>query len=181
MKTMDKLSDAAIRNAKARESTRKMSDGGGLYVAVMPNGSKLWRMAYRFDGKQKLLSFGTYPQVSLKDARDHREEAKKLLANGADPGEVKKEQKAAQRATRYYTFEVVAREWIEVHRKKFPASAPRQWSNLERHVFASLGSMPVYKTCYPPARCRSRPLPPQGHVARNGRSAPRAPARRIGC
>ena len=82
-----KLSDAAVRNAKANGKVQKLSDGGGLYLHVTATGSKLWRMAYRFEGKQKLLSFGAYPAVSLKDARHRRDDARESLAKGIDPGE----------------------------------------------------------------------------------------------
>lgn len=84
-----KLSDAAVRNAKANGKVQKLSDGGGLYLHVTATGSKLWRMAYRFEGKQKLLSFGAYPAVSLKDARHRRDDARESLAKGIDPGEEK--------------------------------------------------------------------------------------------
>jgi hypothetical protein len=74
------LTDTHIRNLKATDKVQKLSDGGGLYLHCAPTGGKLWRMAYRFNGKQKLLSFGAYPAVSLKDARAWRDEAKELLA-----------------------------------------------------------------------------------------------------
>lgn len=80
-----KLSDAAVRNAKANGKVQKLSDGGGLYLHVTATGSKLWRMAYRFEGKQKLLSFGAYPAVSLKDARHRRDDARESLAKGIVP------------------------------------------------------------------------------------------------
>ena len=79
-----KLSDASVRTAKANGKVQKLSDGGGLYLHVTEKGSKLWRMAYRFEGKSKLLSFGGFPADSLKDARARREEAKGLLARGID-------------------------------------------------------------------------------------------------
>ena len=82
-----KLSDAAVRNARANGKVQKLSDGGGLYLHVTATGSKLWRLAYRFEGQQKLLSFGAYPAVSLKDARHRRDEANELLARGIDPGD----------------------------------------------------------------------------------------------
>ena len=93
-----KLSDVAVRNAKANGKVQKLSDGGGLYLHVTATGSKLWRLAYRFEGKQKLLSFGAYPAVSLKDARHRRDEAKELLAKGLDPGAEKKQAREAVRA-----------------------------------------------------------------------------------
>ena len=110
-----KLSDAAVRNARANGKVQKLSDGGGLYLHVTATGSKLWRLAYRFEGKQKLLSFGAYPAVSLKDARHRRDEAKELLARGIDPGEEKKqarEEKLAKEREERDTFEFVAREWF---------------------------------------------------------------------
>ena len=79
------LNDTAIRNAKADIKQKKLYDSGGLYLLVTPNEGKWWRFKYRFGGKEKLLSFGTYPQVSLKDARDDRDNAKKLLRNHIDP------------------------------------------------------------------------------------------------
>jgi len=90
-----KLSDAAVRNAKPNGKVQKLFDGGGLYLHVTATGSKLWRMAYRFEGKQKLLSFGAYPAVSLKDARHRRDDARELLAKGIDPGAEKKQAREA--------------------------------------------------------------------------------------
>ena len=99
-----KLSDATVRNAKANGNVQKLSDGWGLYLHVTAKGSRLWRMAYRFEGKQKLLSFGAYPAVSLKDARQRRDAARELLAKGIDPGEEKKQAKEAMRALEEMKF-----------------------------------------------------------------------------
>ena len=90
-----KLTDVFLRGLKAGDSVQKHADGGGLYLHVSPTGGKLWRMAYRFDGRQKTLSLGAYPAVSLKDARQKREEAKELLAKGIDPSAHKQAVKAA--------------------------------------------------------------------------------------
>ena len=79
------LTDTHIRSLKPDSKPRKYFDGGGLFLYVPTSGSKLWRMAYRFDGKSKLLSFGEYPSVSLRDARERREDARRLLAKGVDP------------------------------------------------------------------------------------------------
>ena len=84
------LSEFAVRKAKPREKPYKLADGGGLHLFVQSGGSKLWRLKYRFLGKEKLLSFGPYPLVSLAEARTKREEAKKLLVGGIDPGVQKK-------------------------------------------------------------------------------------------
>ena len=93
-----KLSDAAVRNAKANGKVQKFSDGWGFYLHVTAKGNKLWRMASRFEVKQKLLIFGAYPAVSLKDARQRRDAARGLLAKGIDPGEEKKQSDEAMRA-----------------------------------------------------------------------------------
>lgn len=85
-----KLTDARLRTLKPTERTQKLADGGGLYIELTPQGSKLWRLAYRFDGKQKLLALGRYPETSLADARNLREQAKALLAKGIDPSTEKK-------------------------------------------------------------------------------------------
>ncbi|MDR1849630.1 MAG: integrase arm-type DNA-binding domain-containing protein [Zoogloeaceae bacterium] len=139
-----KLTDSTIRNACAVEKPLYLFDGAGLYLEVSPAGGKLWRLKYRFDGKGRLLALGKYPAVSLKEARERREEAKKLLANGADPGAVKKAQKAALIAATENTFEAVACEWFNVWKAGVaPDSATRQWSNLERHILPHLGSVPV--------------------------------------
>ncbi|QFY42190.1 DUF4102 domain-containing protein [Candidatus Methylospira mobilis] len=79
------LTDAKIRNTTAQDKRLKLSDGGGLYLLVMPSGVKWWRLKFRVNGKEKLLSLGVYPEVSLKDARNKRDAARKLLADGGGP------------------------------------------------------------------------------------------------
>ncbi|WGY68615.1 DUF4102 domain-containing protein [Burkholderia cepacia] len=91
------LTDTAIRNAKPAEKPRKLFDGGGLYLLVVPSRAKYWRLKYRFGGKEKTLSFGVYQQVTLAAARNRRDEARALLAAGVDPSEVRKEERATQR------------------------------------------------------------------------------------
>jgi hypothetical protein len=91
------LSDTTIRNAKPADKPFKLTDEKGMYLFVTPAGGKLWRMQYRFAGKQKLLAFGKYPEITLSDARERRDEAKKLLANGTDPGVAAKEERAKAR------------------------------------------------------------------------------------
>ncbi|MGW9331577.1 tyrosine-type recombinase/integrase [Bosea sp. NPDC055594] len=102
------LTDIAIRNAKPREKVVKLSDGGGLQLWIEPKGAKLWRLAYRFDGKQKKLSIGPYPAIDLRAARAKREEAKDLLREGKDPGAEKRLAKLTAAASRESTFEVLA-------------------------------------------------------------------------
>jgi hypothetical protein len=103
------LKDVSVRNAKAGPRPRKLSDGGGLHVLIQPTGSKLWRLAYRFAGRQKTLALGVYPTVSLEEARRHRGEAKKLLARSIDPSV---QRKADRHAGKDGTFRAVADEVI---------------------------------------------------------------------
>ncbi len=112
------LSDTAVRNAKPREKPYKLSDERALYLLVNPNGSRLWRFKYRIGGREKLLSFGGYPDVSLKQARDWRDEARRLLAQGIDPGAKKQAEKVADAET----FEAVAREWFAKFSANWAAS-----------------------------------------------------------
>lgn len=122
------LSDMACRSAKAGPRLAKLSDSGGLQLWVQPNGSKLWRLAYRFGGKQKLLALGAYPQVSLAEARSKRDEAKKQLREGRDPSEVRKQDKAAQ-AEAVTTFRDVAEEYLA--KKKREGRAQTTMTKLE--------------------------------------------------
>ena len=108
------LNDIKIKTAKPAEKDYKLSDEKGLYLFVKTTGSKLWRAAYRFDGKQKTLSLGTYPVVTLADARAKHLEARKLLDRGVDPSEVKKNAKTARIDALANSFEAVAREWVLV-------------------------------------------------------------------
>jgi len=103
------LKEFAIKFAAARERPYKLFDGGGLYLLVTPNGSKLWRMKYRFEGKEKQLCIGAYPTVSAVAARQKRREAKALLEEGVDPGAAKKEAKRA--VEKLHLFEPIARAW----------------------------------------------------------------------
>lgn len=107
------LSDTQIRALKPVPTTKKFSDGGGLFVQVTPQGSKLWRLAYRYGGKQKLLALGTYPAVTLADARARRDTAKRLLASGIDPSAQAKAEKAATRAATEDTFQSIADEYLK--------------------------------------------------------------------
>ena len=87
------LSDAKVRNAKPKVKAYKIADGEGLFLLIMPSGSKYWRLKYFFAGKEKLLALGVYPEIGLADARERRAQARKVLAAGNDPGEAKKEAK----------------------------------------------------------------------------------------
>src|ERR1700684_3616956 len=107
------LSETTIRGAKSAEKALKLFDGRGLFLLVTPTGGKWWRFKYRFARKEKLISLGTYPETSLKDARDQRDDARQLLRNGVDPGAARKAQRASSVEGAVNCFEAVAREWFE--------------------------------------------------------------------
>lgn len=138
------LSDIQVVKAKQKDKPYKLADGEGLFLLVTPTGGKLWRLKYRYDGKEKLLSFGSYPELSLADARQRRDNAKKLVANGVDPGEMKKAQKAAKVELIENCFETVAREWITKFSSKWSkVHATTIMDRLEKDVFPYMGSRPV--------------------------------------
>lgn len=138
------LTDVKVKNAKKGEKQVKLSDSDGMYLLVTPAGGKCWRLKYRFGGKEKTLALGTYPEISLADARVRRDEARKLLANDVDPGEAKKAKKAAGIEAGANSFEVVAREW---HSKFAPtwSDSHAYWvlRRLEQYVFPAIGGRPI--------------------------------------
>lgn len=138
------LSDAAVRSAKPKEKPQKLADGGGLYLLVMPTGRKWWRLKYRFDGKEKSLSLGVYPDTGLKEAREKREAARKLLAAGVDPGENRKAARAARALEASNSFEIVAREWFAKQEPVWAAShSSKVIGRLEADVFPWIGNRPM--------------------------------------
>ncbi len=138
------LTDIKVKTAKPMDKAYKLTDGGGMYLLVKPNGSKYWRLKYRFVGKEKMLSIGVYPDVSLADARQKRDEARKILAAGGDPGEVKKADKLAQKLSSENTFEAIAREW---HKQKADRWSLRYRDEIidtfEKDIFPYLGRRPI--------------------------------------
>jgi integrase len=135
------LKDVTVRSAKPNAKPRKLSDGGGLHVLIQPTGSKLWRLAYRFAGKQKTLTLGVHPTVSLEDARRHRDEAKKLLARSIDPSA---QRKADRHAGKDGTFRAVAEEVIAKLEREGRAHATlskKRW--LLDFAFPAFGDRPV--------------------------------------
>lgn len=138
------LTNIAVNSAKPKDKAFKLSDGGGLFLLVHPNGSKYWRLKYRFGSKEKLLAIGKYPFVSLADARERRDIAKKLLAGGRDPGAIKKAEKLEAKQLSANTFEAVAREWHAKQSVKWVAkSVARTISLLERNIFPLIGRTPI--------------------------------------
>ena len=107
------LTDTQLRNLKPDAKAYRKSDGGGLFIEVAPGGSKLWRLAYRFEGKQKLLALGSYPETSLARAREKRQDAKGLLQGGIDPGAKAKADREERRARAEDTFSAIATELLE--------------------------------------------------------------------
>jgi len=139
------LTDTAIRNAKPGEKIIKLSDGGGLQLWVMPTGSKLWNLAYRdLNRKQRKLSFGAYPAVSLADARTKRDEAKALLASGIDPSQQKRIDKLTKAISNATTFRVVAEEYLDKQRRegRSETTIVKNRYLLER-AFSAIGERPV--------------------------------------
>lgn len=133
------LSDTKLRGVKPGPKPIKLSDGGWLYLLVNPSGSKLWRMDYRHEGKQKTLSFGPYPSISLADARALRDRAKKALAAGADPSKHQ-----TLDITDHDTFEAVGREWLAAQEPTWaPKYAPQIFRQFDRDVFPIIGDKPI--------------------------------------
>ncbi|MEH3122023.1 MAG: integrase arm-type DNA-binding domain-containing protein [Sphingomonas phyllosphaerae] len=140
------LTDAAVKKAEVREKPYKMADSGGLYLYVAPSGLKSWRMKFKVGGQEKLLTFGTYPDVKLSQARDQRDEARRKLRGGIDPSGARKraeEERAAARAeqARLLTFEEAARRWWDMQRGRWtPVHSEDVITSLVRDVFPTLGA-----------------------------------------
>ncbi|EMM8061626.1 TPA: tyrosine-type recombinase/integrase [Morganella morganii] len=138
------LTDAKLRTLKPKEKVYRLGDSAGLYIEVAINGSRYWRMKYRFFGKEKRLAFGVYPEVTLAEAREKRDAARKLLASGSDPAEAKKIAKATQQANAENTFEAVAREW---HTSKADRWSLRYRDEIidtfEKDIFPYIGKRPI--------------------------------------
>jgi len=152
------LTDTAVRNAKPgirpdgrpTEKPYKLTDGKGLHLEVAPAGGKWWRLQYRFEGRQKRLSLGVYPDVSLKAARERRDEARKLLAAGIDPSAQRKADKRARRVAAANSFEAIAREWHGVQKPRWaPQHAAQVLQSFEVDVFPVLGGRPISEIAAP--------------------------------
>jgi len=139
-----KLTDAAIRKARPADKPYKLFDGRGLYIEIPPTGNKRWRFKYRFEGKERLLALGTYPDVSLADARERHIAARKLLASGVDPGEHRKATKAARAESLANSFEVIGREWLALKAKEWVDDHyDKQVARLENHAFPYIGKTAI--------------------------------------
>ncbi|MGD1824737.1 Tyr recombinase domain-containing protein [Chromobacterium violaceum] len=140
------LTDAAIKSAKPREDGKhlKLTDGQGLSLWVMPTGAKYWRLKYRINGKEKLLALGVYPEVSLKEARLKRDDARKQITNGEDPAAMRKMDKVIKLAAAANTFEAIALEWHERESHEWSAAhSERVLSAMKTHIFPYIGDRPI--------------------------------------
>lgn len=143
---MPPLTDIAIRSIKPGEKASKLFDGGGLFLLVKPNGARLWRMKYRVDGREKLISFGQYPDVPLKTARERRDEARRLIAAKVDPSAKRK----AEQAARSDTFEALAREYLDLKAKSLsPRTYERKLGRFEAFAFPYIGKVPITSIAAP--------------------------------
>lgn len=143
-----KLTDIKCKSAKPSEKSVKMSDGGGMYLEVMPNGSKYWRLKYRVKNEDKLkekrLALGIYPEVSLKEARERRDEAKKLIKRGIDPSLEKKKKRVLSQENNTNTFKIIALEWFENRKDRWSERyADGVITRLENDIFPEIGDYPI--------------------------------------
>ncbi len=139
-----KLNNIKIKNAKSKEKMYRLSDGDSLYLEISSNGSKYWRMVYRFNNKRRQIAFGKYPVISLQEAREMRLDAKKLLAKGIDPVEARRQAKLDSELRHENNFEAIAREW---HSQKVHTWQPKHADNILRrlslYIFPVLGNKPI--------------------------------------
>lgn len=140
-----RLTDTEVKNAKPGPKPVKLFDGEGMFLLIQPQGGKLWRLKYRFGGKEKLLALGAYPEIKLKDARERRQAARELVAKGIDPSEARKAEKTSRTSQSEGTFEAVAREWHKVIHtvKTSEGHAARTLTRLEQDAFPYIGSTPI--------------------------------------
>ena len=141
------LTDTMVRNAKPGQKAIRLKDDRGLYLEVTPAGGKLWRLRYWLNSRENRISLGVYPDVSLKDARERRDAARKLIANGIDPSKARKDEKAeaeVQAAEDANTFEAVARDWHAKQVKVWSEGhAAKVLGRIEQHLFPAFGSIPI--------------------------------------
>ena len=159
----NKLTDTAIKSAKPKDAPYKLSDGGGMYLLVKPNGGKYWHLAYRFNNKQKLLALGVYPEVSLKEARLKRDVAKKQLQNEQDPSEAKKEQKRLSILESANTFEAIANEWLS-KRTQVKEVTVKGYQRYLAYAFTAFGHKPVNEVTSPDVLALCRTIEARGTI-----------------
>ncbi len=159
------LTDTGIRATKPTDKALKLADEKGLYLLIQPTGGKLWRFDYRFDDKRKTLAIGTFPDTGLRLARDKRDEARKLLAQGIDPGAQRKQAKQERRGAQASTFEIVARDWMRIKGAEWTETyAGKTKSAMERHAFPAIGSRPIAELTAPDLLAMLRAIEKRGTV-----------------
>lgn len=160
-----KITDLSIQRAKPRNKPYKIFDSGGLFLQVMPHGGKWWRFKYRFNNKEKLLSLGVYPDVSLKMARERRDQERRKIADKIDPSINRKAVKAAWENNLANSFEVVAREWIDKQSAVWsPANTEKITRRFELNIFTWLGERPVADILAPELLTHLRRMEKRGAV-----------------
>ncbi len=161
------LTNTEVKQAKPKDKVYTLTDGGGLQLRVKPNGSKLWLLDYYrpFTKKRTSLGFGTYPEVSIAEAREKRKVARELLAKNIDPKEHREEQALLDEASHSNTLEHVASQWLEVKKGKVSANhALDTWRSLEGHIFPSLGQLPIHKITAVKAIDTLKPIAAKGSL-----------------
>jgi hypothetical protein len=138
------ISAVSLRNIKVTDKTQRIFDGGGLYLEVTPKGKTWWRLKYRFNDKEKRISLGVFPDVSLSMARDRRDEARRLVADKIDPSEHRKIMKRADIERTANSFEMVAREWFVKYSTNWVSShSDKIIQRFERDIFPWIGGIPI--------------------------------------
>lgn len=144
------LTDLDCRHAKPKEKAYRLFDTHGLYLEIKPTGTKIWRLKFKFYGKEKLLTIGKYPNVTLLDARNKQHEAKKQIENGIDPAKLKQDEKKLFRFNQLQTFELVAREWIDKNTETWTKDyADEMLRRLEYNIFPIIGKNPIAEVRIP--------------------------------
>lgn len=159
------LTAAACNNAKPKEKPYKLSDERGMYLEVMPNGSKYWRLKYRIGGKEKRLALGVFPEVSLAAAREKRDTARKQLSEGGDPSAAKQEAKRAAKIAAANSFEAIAREWLDHMRHKWSEGHHTYTKRrFEAYVFPEIGNAPIAQINAPALLSVARKIEGKGTI-----------------
>lgn len=160
------LSNTEIKNAKPKEKEYNLSDGEGLSLRVKPTGSKAWIFNYYqpYSKSRKNISLGTYPEVSLSQARQHKDEMRRLLAQNIDPKEHREQQHQKQKEALSNTFEKITAEWLDIKRPSITKGhADSTWNSMKLHLFPQLGNYPIQKLTAPKVITVLKPLAAKGN------------------
>lgn len=159
------LTDPACRNAKPKDKAYKLADEKGLFLLIHPNGSRYWRMKYRVAGKEKLLAIGVYPETTLAEAREKRDDARKLLKDGTDPSAAKQEVKRTRKIATANSFEVIAREWLDHMKHKWSDSHYTYTKRrFEAYAFPEIGRTPISDASTPSLLAMARKIEAKGTI-----------------